>query len=438
VITRYTLPEMGNIWSLERQYETWLQVEIAVCQAWAELGIIPPSSLRNIEKSAAFDVDRIAEIEAEVHHDVIAFLTSVEERVGDDARYVHMGMTSSDVLDTSLALRLRESGALLIHELGRLIDAVKEQAWTYRYTEMVGRTHGIHAQPVTLGLKLAGWYAELQRDASRLEAAISEVSVGKISGAVGTYAHVDPRVEEIACRRLGLRAESVSTQVVPRDRHAAFLNVLALVGSSLERFAVEVRHLQRTEISEVLEPFGSKQKGSSAMPHKRNPILCERVSGMARLLRGYALSAMENVALWHERDISHSSVERVILPDATTILHYMLVTFGRVVEGLEVRENQIRKNLELTGGRIHSQGLMLALTNKGVTKDLAYRWVQAAAMDADRRELTFREAVENHPDISDLLDGSEIETLFHSESLMASVDRIFQRIGIDKNSECVD
>ena len=435
MIERYTLPEMGDIWSLENQYRTWLQVEIAACQAWAELGAIPAASLEHIEKTANFDVDRIAEIEADVHHDVIAFLTSVGEYVGDDARYVHMGMTSSDMLDCSLALRLKAAGALLLDELQELTRSVVRQAWKYRHAVMVGRTHGIHAQPITLGLKLAGWYCELERDTGRLQDAIAEVSVGKISGAVGSYAYVDPRVEAGTCRRLGLKAESVSTQVVPRDRHAAFLNVLGLIGSSLERFAVEIRHLQRTEVGEVFEPFGAKQKGSSAMPHKRNPILCERVTGMARLLRGYALAGMENVALWHERDISHSSVERVILPDATITLHYMLRTFRRVVDGLEVREEQLQKNLDLTGGGIHSQGVMLALTGQGVSTEDGYRWVQSAAMDAQRKGITFRESVADHPDICKYLDDEALEELFNSESLIAAVDAIFQRIGIQNAVE---
>ncbi len=434
MIERYTLPEMGKIWSLQNQYQTWLQVEIAACQAWAELGKIPSDSLQNIEKNAAFDMERIAQVEADVHHDVIAFLTSVGDHVGDDIRYVHMGMTSSDVLDTSLALRLQKAGNLLLDELEKLRKSVKTQAWTYRHTPMIGRSHGIHAQPITLGLKLAGWYCELERDVQRLTVAVDDISVGKISGAVGTYAHVDPQVEAIACKKLGLKAESVSTQVVPRDRHAAFLNTLALIGSSLERFAVEIRHLQRTEVMEVLEPFGSKQKGSSAMPHKRNPILCERVSGLARLLRGYALSGMENIALWHERDISHSSVERVILPDVAIILHYMLVIFRRVVDGLDVRPDRMQENLELTGGVIHSQGVMLALSDKGIDSDQAYRWVQSAAMEAEKQGITFRESVKNHPDICKHLDQEALDELFQIEPLITSVDNIFQRIGIDKES----
>jgi adenylosuccinate lyase len=424
---------MGQIWSLERQYQSWLEVEIAACQAWAELGAIPKTALENIEKNAAFSVSRIAEIEAEVHHDVIAFLTNLGEHIGDDSRFVHLGMTSSDVLDTSLAVRLKEAGALLLRELQLLTEVVGKQAWKYRHTVMIGRTHGIHAQPITLGFKLAGWYCELKRDAQRLKYAVDEVAVGKVSGAVGTYTYLDPRVEEGVCRRLGLRAEEVSTQVVPRDRHAMFLNALALVGSSLERFAIEIRHLQRTEVSEVLEPFGSKQKGSSAMPHKRNPILCERVAGLARLLRGYALSGMENIALWHERDISHSSVERVILPDATITLHYMLVMFRKVVTGMEVREDQMKKNLELSGGAVYSQGVMLALSQKGVSNDDAYRWVQSAAMESSRSGISFRESIARNPDIRKHLDDRDLVKLFQSESLITSVDHIFRRIGIDKS-----
>jgi len=431
VIERYTLPEMARIWSLENQYGTWLQVEIAACQAWADLGAIPPASLENIEKNAGFEPGKIAQIESEVHHDVIAFLTNVGEHVGVDARFVHMGMTSSDVLDCSLALRLKDAGALLLNELHLLSKSVGRKAQKYRHTVMVGRSHGIHAQPITLGLKFAGWYCELMRDIGRLENGIKEISVGKISGAVGTYAYVDPGVEEGVCRRLGLAAESVSTQVVPRDRHASFLNILAVIGASLERFAVEIRHLQRTEVSEVLEPFGSKQKGSSAMPHKRNPILCERVSGMARLLRGYAIAGLENVALWHERDISHSSAERVILPDATIALHYMLVTFRKIMDGLEVREQRLRENLELTGGSIHSQGVMLALEAKGVATEDAYRWVQEASMDAERRHRTFADTIQNHQEIRRHLDITELDRLFRSDSLLATVDLIFKRIGLD-------
>lgn len=431
MIERYTLPEMARIWSLENQYRTWLQVEIAACQAWADFGAIPPASLDNIQKKAGFEPERIAQIEADVHHDVIAFLTNVGEHVGKDARFVHMGMTSSDVLDCSLALRLIEAGTLLLDELRLLSKSVGRKALEYRHTVMVGRTHGIHAQPITVGLKFAGWYCELQRDIRRLEDGIKEISVGKISGAVGTYAYVDPRVEEGVCQRLALTAESVSTQVVPRDRHAAFLNVLAVIGASLERFAVEIRHLQRTEVSEVLEPFGSKQKGSSAMPHKRNPILCERVSGMARLLRGYAIAGLENVALWHERDISHSSAERVILPDATIVLHYMLVTFRKIVDGLEVRQEKIAENLELTGGGIHSQGVMLALEGKGVSTEDAYRWVQQAAMEAEHQHRTFWDAIQDHQEIRKYLEPADLDGISRSDSLLATVDQIFKRIGLD-------
>ncbi len=430
MIERYSLPDMAEIWSEQAKFEAWLQVEIAVCRAMAKFGVIPAEAVRVIEKKAKFDLQRIAEVEAEVHHDVIAFLTSVAENVGPESRYIHRGLTSSDVLDSATALQLKKTGELLIADLHQVKETLADLAVRYADTAMIGRTHGVHAEPITFGLKLATWYAEVLRQLERLRVALDQVSVGKISGAVGTFAHLDPRVEEDVCRQLGIGYEPAATQVVARDRYAHWLSTLALIGASVERFAQEIRHLHRTEVGEVLEGFAAKQKGSSAMPHKRNPILCERLCGMARLLRGYAATGLENVALWHERDISHSSVERVILPDSAHTLHYMLRTFDRVLQGLEVREEAMFANLGATRGAVYSQAVLLALADKGVSRDEAYEIVQRNALKAVETEDDFQRLLEEDPQLAQYLERDEIASCFDLEKTLSRVKDIFTRVGL--------
>ena len=378
MIERYTRPEMATIWSEEHKLDTWLRVEILVCEGWAHEGVIPADAMEVI-RNASYDLERAQEIERETHHDVISFLRSVQERLGPAGRFIHLGLTSSDVVDTALAVRLVEAGDLLRTALDDLTKAVIAAARKYRNTLMIGRTHGIHAEPTTFGFKLAVWVDELRRAHTRLDAAIEDIAVGKISGAVGTHATVPPSVEEYVCAQLGLRADAVSSQIVQRDRHASFSATLALIGSSLEKMAQEIRHLQRTEVGEAFEPFGAGQQGSSAMPHKRNPEKCERICGLARVLRGFSVTAMENVALWHERDISHSSAERITLPDGCALLHYMLWLFTDVMAHLEVDEERMRANLDLTRGLIYSSRILLALVERGMDRQTAYKLVQAAA-----------------------------------------------------------
>ncbi len=377
---------MGDLWTENYKFKTWLQVEVAVCEAQAELGKIPAAALETIKAKANFDPQRILAIEAEVRHDVIAFLTNLNEYVGDAGRYIHLGLTSSDVLDTALALQLVASLNVLLAQLECLVQAIRYQAQQHRYTVMVGRSHGIHAEPITFGFKLAGWLAEVLRHRDRLVRLRRDVAVGKISGAVGTYANIDPRVESIACQKLGLQPDTASTQVISRDRHADYVQTLALLTASIERFAVEIRNLQRTDVLEVEEFFAEGQKGSSAMPHKRNPIRSERLTGMARIVRGHAVAALENVALWHERDISHSSVERVILPDAATLTHYMLVELTDLVKHLRVYPENMRRNMNCYGGVIFSQRVMLALVEKGMNREAAYALVQSCDQRAWNRE----------------------------------------------------
>ncbi|NOZ55415.1 MAG: adenylosuccinate lyase [Calditrichaeota bacterium] len=434
MIPRYTRPEMGQLWSDETKFQTWLEVEILACEAWSELGEIPREAVDEIKRKARFDVQRILEIEAEVHHDVIAFLTNVAENVGPASRYIHYGMTSSDLLDTSLAVLLRRAGQMLYDGLAKLREAVGRRALEHKNTLCVARTHGVHSEPITFGWKLAVWYDELRRHLERLERAIDTVSVGKISGAVGTWAYVDPFVEKYVCEKLGLKPAPASTQVVQRDRHAEFLSTLALIGNSLEKFAIEIRHLQRTEVLEVEEPFGKKQKGSSAMPHKKNPITCERIAGQARVLRANALAAMENVALWHERDISHSSVERVIIPDSTILLDYMLATFTRVVDGLVVYPERMRQNLDLTGGLIYSQAVLLLLAKKGLTREEAYSLVQSLAMKARETGQNFREVIESDPKIAELLTPEELAWAFDPAKNVRRVDEVFERVGLSERA----
>lgn len=378
MIERYSLPEMAAIWSANRKTDTWLRVELLVCEGWAREGVIPQDAMEKI-RQARYNSERMQEIERETHHDIISFLRSIQEQLGPEGRFIHLGLTSSDVLDTALALQVKEAGLLLQEKLAALIAAVSRQAVAHKYTLMAGRSHGIHAEPMTFGLKLALWMNELQRGQERLTEALAQISVGAISGAVGTHATVPPQIEEYVCAELGLGVAPISNQVIQRDRHAHFMTTLALLGSSLEKMAQEIRHLQRTELSEAFEPFAAGQQGSSAMPHKRNPELCERVCGLARILRGFAVTAMENVALWHERDISHSSTERIIFPDGCTLLHYMLHIFTNVVGGLEVNKERMLENLHMTGGLVFSQRILLALIDKGVGRQEAYKLVQRNA-----------------------------------------------------------
>ena len=431
MIPRYTTPEMGRLWSDRHKYETWLQVELAVCETLAERGEIPKKALANIKTKAAFSPERVAEIEAETKHDVIAFLTNVAEEVGPDARFIHLGMTSSDLLDTSLALLCVEAGELIRERLQRLHQLLRQKAREHKFTWQIGRTHGVHAEPITFGLKLALWSEEVNRSRRRWEAAMVEIAVGKLSGAVGTFSHLPPEVEEQVCTRLGLTAAPVSNQVVQRDRHANYLTALALAGASLEKIALEIRHLQRTEVREVEEAFTKGQKGSSAMPHKRNPIVTEQICGLARLLRTNALAAMENVALWHERDISHSSVERIIIPDSTTLMHYLLGKAIDLLEGLVVYPQRMMANLKLTGGLIFSQNVLLALVNKGLTREQAYALVQRPAMQVWEQGGDFKRLLQEDREITDKLPAEELEACFNYDNLGRSVEAIFKRIGLE-------
>lgn len=431
LIERYTLPEMGDLWTETHKLKTWLQVEIAVCEAQAELGQIPPAALETIKAKANFDPERVLEIEAEVRHDVIAFLTNVNEYVGDAGRYIHLGLTSSDVLDTALALQLVASLDILLNWLENLSQALRYQAQEHRDTVMVGRSHGIHAEPITFGFKLAGWLAEVLRHRDRLVRLQRDIAVGKISGAVGTYANIDPRVEAIACQNLGLQPDTASTQVISRDRHADYVQTLALVAASIERFAVEIRNLQRTDVLEVEEFFAKGQKGSSAMPHKRNPIRSERLTGMARIVRGHAVAALENVALWHERDISHSSVERVILPDAAIVTHFMLVEITDLVKHLQVYPENMQRNMNLYGGVIFSQRVLLALVAKGMNREAAYALVQTSAHQAwNTKEGNFRAAITQDPQVKEQLSTAEISACFDPQHHLNQLDQIYQRLGI--------
>jgi adenylosuccinate lyase len=431
VIERYTLPEMGELWTETYKLKTWLQVEIAVCEAQAELGKIPEEAVEEIKRKANFDPKRVLEIEAEVRHDMIAFLTNVNEYVGDVGRYIHLGLTSSDVLDTALALQLVASLNVILERLEQLSQAIRYQAQQHRNTVMIGRSHGIHAEPITFGFKLAGWLAEVLRHRDRLCRLRQEISVGKISGAVGTYANIDPRVEEIACQKLGLEPDTASTQVISRDRHADFVQQLALLGASIERFAVEIRNLQRTDVLEVEEFFAKGQKGSSAMPHKRNPIRSERLTGMARILRGHAVAALENVALWHERDISHSSVERVILPDVCILTHFMLVDITELVKNLLVYPENMKQNMNVYGGVVFSQRMLLALVEKGMNREEAYSVVQSCAHAAwNKPEGNFHTLIVEDSRVTSKLTPEEIEACFDPQHHLKHLDAVYQRLGI--------
>ena len=428
MIPRYTRPEMAAIWEPENRFRIWLDVEIAACEAWNKLGRIPDEALDTIKVKADFDVGRIDEIEEEVKHDVIAFLTSVSEKVGPDSRYIHMGMTSSDVLDTSFGVQLVQASDLILDGLKRSRAAVREKGLLHRDTVMMGRSHGMHAEPTTFGLKMAVWYEELGRAMDRVRNARGTVAVGKLSGAVGTYSNIPPEIEAHVCERLGLVPAKVATQIIQRDRHAEYMTALTLTASSIEKFAVEIRHLMRTEVGEVQEAFTKGQKGSSAMPHKKNPILSENLSGLARLVRGYCLSAMENIPLWHERDISHSSVERVIFPDATTVLDFMLHRFASMMEGLLVDGERMKRNMELSGGTTFSQTLLLALVDAGMTREDAYAIVQRNAHGALDSGRAFSACVMEDPEVKRVLDRSAIDAVFDPAALLKRADVIFDRV----------
>jgi adenylosuccinate lyase len=428
MIPRYTRPEMGHIWTDENKFQKWLEVEIATAEVEADAGLIPKSAARAIRRKARFEVPRILEIESQVKHDVIAFTTNVAEHVGREGRYLHYGLTSYDVVDTAQALQIREASALLLAGLRRLGEALKKRAFEFKHTPMIGRTHGIHAEPITFGCKLAIWYAENQRNLERLAYAAEQMRVGKISGAVGTYTHLPPAIEKKICRRLGLEPASASSQVIQRDRHAFYLCTLAVIAASLEKIALEVRGLQRTEVREVEEYFSPEQKGSSAMPHKRNPVTAEQICGLARVVRANAQAALENVALWHERDISHSSVERVILPDSTILLDYLLAKTSKLVETMFVYPDRMRENLDLIKGLIFSGQLLLELVEKGASREEAYHWVQRNAMQVWETREDYRTLVERDDDIRRYLTPKEIAAVCNVERYLKHVDEIFKRV----------
>ena len=430
MIERYTRPAMGKIWEDENKFRVWLEIEMLACEAQAKLGVIPKKVVKLIREKGNFKVSRILEIEHEVKHDVIAFLTNVGEYVGPESRFIHLGMTSSDVLDTALAVQMKQSAELLLKGLEGLKKVLARRAKEFKHTIMVGRTHGIHAEPVTFGLILALWYAEIERDIERLKAALKTISVGKVSGAVGTYQHLDPAVERYVCKKLDLQPAPISTQVLQRARHAEFMNTLAICGCSLEKFATEIRHLQKTEVLEAEEFFSKGQKGSSAMPHKRNPIVCERIAGLARVLRSNALAAMENVALWHERDISHSSVERVIIPDSCILLDFILADMTKIIDNLLVYPDHMARNLNATRGLIFSQEVLLALTKKGMKREDAYKMVQEQAMKVWKEEKEFKALLLGNEEVMKILSKKELDELFDPKRSLKHVDYIFEQVGI--------
>ncbi|MBM3156614.1 MAG: adenylosuccinate lyase [Chloroflexi bacterium] len=429
MIERYSRPQMKKVWSEETKFDKWLKVEIAVCEAWAEQGAIPKEAIPKIRK-ACCDLKRMEEVLKETHHDVTAFLKSVSESLGEESRFIHLGLTSSDVIDTALALQMVEAADILAKDIDELTAVIRQRALEHKHTIMMGRTHGVHAEPTTFGLKLALWVEEMKRNDYRLAEARKTIAVGKISGAVGTHATVPPKVEEIACARLGLQVAPVSSQIIQRDRHAQFVTTLAIIAGSLEKFATEIRSLQRTEILEAEEPFEPGQTGSSAMPHKRNPELCERICGIARLVRGHALTAMENIALWHERDISHSSTERIILPDSCLVLDYVLSVFTYIMKGLQVYPERMKENLEITKGLIFSQRVMLALIEKGLSREQAYRMVQRNAMQSWKERASFLGLLEKDKDVSQHLSQSELKSIFDYKYFLRYTDEVFERIGL--------
>jgi len=428
VIARYTRPEMGRIWSDENRFRTWLAVEVAATETLAQAGLVPKEAARAIRERADFNLERIQEIEAEVRHDVIAFTTAVAEIVGPHARWFHFGLTSNDVVDTAQALLIQQASAIIAEDLERLAEVLKRRAWEFKDTPMVGRTHGMHAEPITFGFKLANWYSEVKRDIARFEWAAADMRVGKFSGAVGTFAHLTPELEEKICARLGLKAAAVSSQVIQRDRHAAYLATLAVIACTLDKITTEIRHLQRTEVREAEEYFSEKQKGSSAMPHKRNPVTCEQISGLARVVRSNAQAGFENVALWHERDISHSSVERIILPDSTTLVDYMLHKATNLIDTLFIYPDRMLANLESTGGLVFSGQLLLDLVEHGVSREDAYGMVQRHAMHAWTEGLNFHELVTSDKQITGRVPRRQIELAFDLKRQLRNIDKIFARV----------
>jgi len=431
MIERYSRPQMKKIWSEENKFDQWLKVEIAVCEAWAELGEVPQEDIVKI-KEASYNLDRVAKFLKVTHHDMTAFLNSVAESLGAESRFIHLGLTSSDVMDTALDLQLTQATDILAKDLAELISVMEPKAIEHKYTIIMGRTHGVHAEPTTFGLKIALWIEEMRRNVQRLAAARKNICVGKISGAVGTYATVPPQVEKIACARLGLAPAPISSQIVQRDRHAQFLTTLAIIASSLEKFATEIRGLQRTEVREVEEPFEEGQTGSSAMPHKRNPELCERICGLARLIRGYALTSLENISLWHERDISHSSTERIILPDSCLALDYMLSIFTSIMKGLRVYPENMRRNIELSQRLVFSQRVLIALINKGLTREEAYKMVQGNAMKAWEDKKDFLGLLEADRRIGAHLSKAELNSIFDYNYYLKHVEEVFERLGLTK------
>lgn len=431
MIDRYTTPEMAKIWSEYNKFDTWKKVEITVTEVLSDMGEVPKEAVKIINEKADFSVERILEIEKTTRHDVIAFLTNMAENIGPESRFIHMGMTSSDLLDTSLALLCKESGELILQKLRTFKNVLRKRAVEHRRSFQIGRSHGVHAEPITFGLKLALWSEEIGRHIDRWEQAIDSISTGKISGAVGTYQHLDPEVEEESCKRLGLKAATVSSQVVQRDHHAEYLSTLAIIAASLEKIAIEIRHLQRTEVLEAEEYFQKGQKGSSAMPHKRNPIVTERITGMARLLRANAMVAMENVALWHERDISHSSVERIIIPDSTTLMDYMLNKMIFLLENMIIYPENMMKNLDKTGGLIYSQEVLLALVKKGVTREESYAMVQRNAMQVWEEGKDFKLLLKNDKDIGELLTENEIDELFNLNKILININKVYKRLELE-------
>ena len=432
MIERYTRKEMGAIWTEENKYKAWLEVEILACEAWAELGVIPKEDVKAIRENASFSVERIYEIEQETRHDVVAFTRAVSETLGPERKWVHYGLTSTDVVDTALSYLLKQANEIIRKDLENFIEILRNKAIEHKHTVMMGRTHGVHAEPTTFGLKLALWYEEMKRNLERFNEAAKRIEVGKISGAVGTYANIDPYVEQYVCEKLGLTPSPLSTQTLQRDRHAEYLSVLALIATSIEKFATEIRGLQKTETREVEEFFRKGQTGSSAMPHKRNPIASENMSGMARVVRGYMVTAYENVALWHERDISHSSAERIILPDATIAINYMLNRFGNVVKNLTVYPENMRRNIDKTYGVIFSQRVLLALIDKGMSREDAYNVVQPLAMEAWETETPFKQLLQQNDVVKEKLTEEELEDCFDYTYHLKNVDYIFERLGLNE------
>ena len=430
MIERYSLPLMARIWDLGNKYRCWLDVELAVCKAMHDLGMIPVEDYIQIQDKADFDVDRIAEIESQTRHDIIAFVSNVAENVGPASRWIHYGLTSSDVLDTATALQLKQAGEIILGDLLRLLEVLKIKAREFKYTLCMGRSHGIHAEPTSFGLKFALWYDETSRNVSRMEQAIAEISVGKISGAVGNYAYISPEIEEIACEHLGLEPSRVATQIIARDSYSQFMTTIAIIGSTIEKIALEIRHLQRTEVGEAQESFSQGQKGSSAMPHKKNPITSEQLCGLARILRSNASAALENNALWHERDISHSSVERVILPDSTILVNYMLNKVSQLLDDLVVYPTKMKENIELNGGVFFSQALLLKLVEKGMERDDSYKIVQKLAFHSWQEKISFSKVVTDNQEVRELLSTDDLDTVFSYDRYTDNVDLIFYRLGI--------